>query len=583
MTTAVLLALLGALSGSCRILPTPWPWALSPAVRRAFARRLRGRRSFFSSILRAQQPAPVSESVVVTATSAPEEEKEIGVGRHRHHARGDREERHDVSVLELLRSVPGLDVVQSGTPGSLTSVFTRGTNSTQTLVLVDGVRMNSPYFPGYDFSALTTENVERIEIVRGPFSALYGSDAIGGVVQIFTRTPPQGFSGPCDRRGGQRGPGTGLRLRLGGRGPVSGDRQLPLRGVRRRPPELRLAGAQRLGAASKRSCPGGGRVAVEGVDPGRRGRQPGPGRRPSTGPRVLSRGAPRASRQLRALGREPPGRPRRRTCARSPTIATPTADSPRETDAADSAGARLGHGAARRALADGVRCPGSAGRWTTRATSARTSTGSARRSGASGRRTRRPSAPVTVTAGAALRLATRPSATRWSPRGTDRLALSRRALEGAGLGRRRASARRRSASSTTPSSGIPDLKPERSVSWEARRRALRRRRPRRGLALLERPEGPDRLRLRVSRRTSTSAARARGASRSAGGSRSFCRRSPPTRRTPISTRRTASPTPPLIRRPAPPRRARAWTGSPSDRLRSCRASSTSGPGPTAIR
>ena len=69
----------------------------------------------------------------------------------------------------------------------MTSLFLRGANSTQALVLVDGVRVNSPYFSGYDFSALTTENVERIEVVRGPFSSLYGSDAMGGVVQIFTR------------------------------------------------------------------------------------------------------------------------------------------------------------------------------------------------------------------------------------------------------------------------------------------------------------------------------------------------------------------------------------------------------------
>ena len=91
------------------------------------------------------------------------------------------------TVLDLLRTVPGLDVVQSGGPGTVTSLFLRGTASTQTLVLVDGVALNSPFFGGTDLSALSLANVERVEVVRGPFSALYGSEAIGGVVRIFTR------------------------------------------------------------------------------------------------------------------------------------------------------------------------------------------------------------------------------------------------------------------------------------------------------------------------------------------------------------------------------------------------------------
>src|ERR1035441_4465383 len=71
--------------------------------------------------------------------------------------------------------------------GTVTSLFLRGTSSTQTLVLVDGVPLNSPYFGGTDLSALSVANVERVEVVRGPFSALYGSEAIGGVVRGFTR------------------------------------------------------------------------------------------------------------------------------------------------------------------------------------------------------------------------------------------------------------------------------------------------------------------------------------------------------------------------------------------------------------
>jgi vitamin B12 transporter len=81
----------------------------------------------------------------------------------------------------------------------------RGANSTQTLVLLDGQRLNSPYFPGYDLSTLTTENVERIEIARGPFSALYGSDALGGVIQIFTRPAARGFAGQASLDAGDAG------------------------------------------------------------------------------------------------------------------------------------------------------------------------------------------------------------------------------------------------------------------------------------------------------------------------------------------------------------------------------------------
>jgi vitamin B12 transporter len=164
---------------------------------------------FLAGALRAQTvPANASESVVVTATSVPEEEREIGsavtVITHE-----EIEKRETPVVSELLRTVPGLGVVTLGSPGSQTSLFTRGTNSTQTLVLVDGARMNSPFFAGYDWSAMTTENVDRIEIVRGPFSALYGSDAIGGVVQVFTRSPAQGLTGRATGEVGNLGQGRG--------------------------------------------------------------------------------------------------------------------------------------------------------------------------------------------------------------------------------------------------------------------------------------------------------------------------------------------------------------------------------------
>ncbi|MDX1497167.1 MAG: TonB-dependent receptor [Salinisphaeraceae bacterium] len=92
-------------------------------------------------------------------------------------------------VAEILRSVPGLTLIQQGGPGQVSSVFMRGTESNHVLVLIDGVEIADPSVFGgqVDFSNLLLENVERIEIVRGPQSTLYGSDAIGGVIQIFTR------------------------------------------------------------------------------------------------------------------------------------------------------------------------------------------------------------------------------------------------------------------------------------------------------------------------------------------------------------------------------------------------------------
>lgn len=91
------------------------------------------------------------------------------------------------SVAELLERVPGVSVDRTGGAGSLISLFVRGTASTQTLVLVDGQRIAAASSGTNSLEFLSPDQIERIEVVRGPRSALYGSDAIGGVVQIFTR------------------------------------------------------------------------------------------------------------------------------------------------------------------------------------------------------------------------------------------------------------------------------------------------------------------------------------------------------------------------------------------------------------
>jgi vitamin B12 transporter len=90
------------------------------------------------------------------------------------------------SVADALRDVPGVTVVQSGSFGGATSLFLRGGESDYVKVLIDGVAVNQPG-GSYDFAHLSTENIERIEVLRGPGSVLYGSDATTGVIQIFTR------------------------------------------------------------------------------------------------------------------------------------------------------------------------------------------------------------------------------------------------------------------------------------------------------------------------------------------------------------------------------------------------------------
>src|SRR6202171_5033191 len=90
-------------------------------------------------------------------------------------------------VSDALREVPGLSVVQSGAPGQLTSVFTRGLNSAHTQVLLDGIPINQGLAGQFDFANLTTDNIDRIEVVRGPQSTIYGPRALAGVIQIFTK------------------------------------------------------------------------------------------------------------------------------------------------------------------------------------------------------------------------------------------------------------------------------------------------------------------------------------------------------------------------------------------------------------
>ncbi|MCB0742664.1 MAG: TonB-dependent receptor [Ignavibacteriae bacterium] len=102
----------------------------------------------------------------------------------------DIQQNQNNTVVDVLNNVPGISVVQQGATGKLSSVFMRGANSNFVLVLVDDVEMNDPASSnnGFDFSSLEVSDIERIEIVRGPQSTLYGSEAAAGVINILTKT-----------------------------------------------------------------------------------------------------------------------------------------------------------------------------------------------------------------------------------------------------------------------------------------------------------------------------------------------------------------------------------------------------------
>ena len=91
------------------------------------------------------------------------------------------------SLAELLARVPGVEIAMNGGPGSTSSIFLRGANRGHTLVLIDGLRIGSSSDGATAFEAIPLEQIDHIEILRGPASSLYGADAIGGVIQIFTR------------------------------------------------------------------------------------------------------------------------------------------------------------------------------------------------------------------------------------------------------------------------------------------------------------------------------------------------------------------------------------------------------------
>lgn len=116
----------------------------------------------------------------------------------------------------LLALTPGISVVNNGGRGAQTSIFMRGTESDQTLVLIDGVRMGSATTGMTALQNLSPDQIERIEVVRGPRSSLYGSDAIGGVIQVFTRRADEGLQPRFSLSGGSQS-SAGLDAGISGR------------------------------------------------------------------------------------------------------------------------------------------------------------------------------------------------------------------------------------------------------------------------------------------------------------------------------------------------------------------------------
>src|SRR3954471_2161284 len=142
-----------------------------------------------------------SEEIVVSATriETPEEDSPATIDVIR---ADDFEIKQTNRVADALRQVPGVSVVQSGSPGPLTSVFTRGLRSEHTQVLLDGIPINQGLQGAFNFGDLTTENIDRIEIVRGPQSTLYGPRALAGVIQLFTKRGSGDPSGEFSLEGG---------------------------------------------------------------------------------------------------------------------------------------------------------------------------------------------------------------------------------------------------------------------------------------------------------------------------------------------------------------------------------------------
>ncbi|HYC59875.1 MAG TPA: TonB-dependent receptor [Thermoanaerobaculia bacterium] len=156
--------------------------------------------TFLIAVSAIAQQQTISDQIIVTASALPERVEEtpatVTVITH-----DDIESRAARDVSDVLREVPGLTVARIGSAGHQTSVFTRGANPAHTLVMWNGIEINTPFFGGYDWGQFSTSGIEQIEVVRGPYSALYGSDAMAGVVNILTVPTRSGLEASIEAGG----------------------------------------------------------------------------------------------------------------------------------------------------------------------------------------------------------------------------------------------------------------------------------------------------------------------------------------------------------------------------------------------
>lgn len=167
--------------------------------------------TFFLST--AAPAAPLSaeklDQIIVTAARTPLTVRQVG-SAVTVITRAEIEEREARLVIDLLRSVPGFSVSQSGVSGTLTEVRVRGAEANHVLVLIDGVRANDPATGDtFRWEFLSTNNVERVEVVRGPQSSLWGSDAVSAVVHVITRSDASGTNIDGYLEGGSFGTSNG--------------------------------------------------------------------------------------------------------------------------------------------------------------------------------------------------------------------------------------------------------------------------------------------------------------------------------------------------------------------------------------
>lgn len=158
----------------------------------------------------------ISDGILITGNLEPLPTKEV-TSSYTIITAKDIEKHQYQQLTDALKSVPGISIVQSGARGTQTSIFSRGANSNQTLVMMNGLPLEDPSSPNgaANISSISLSDVERIEVVRGPQSGLYGSQAIGGVINIITKSGKGAPSGSLSVEGGTLGT-------LNSRGSLSG-------------------------------------------------------------------------------------------------------------------------------------------------------------------------------------------------------------------------------------------------------------------------------------------------------------------------------------------------------------------------